>query len=289
MRYSPKDTTEIMDWTSAAKRGGLASGVSVPGKPRSYAVTAWLEVPGSGNIDVTNIPLSSLDETASRAWRKELDLPITKPLVYKRAGKTYEVKDVAIVGVWDGWCTLLVAIKGGYEIKVHSMHFAEMNKASSISSLTTRGSEVIVESKSTPQSDKYPLTFTVFDPETTSNNPKDADICEMAAVHYDNGVEENRISILVHIDGEMPWEAERVHHIETVDAGWFDGPISAFGAQPWYPHHLEIDRVVVLDDWRPASWSIHGQVTSPTPWASLCTSPLPMTAKSFRPMLPHVP
>lgn len=40
---------------------------------------------------------------------------------------------------------------------------------------------------------------------------------------------------------------------ETVDAGWFDVPMSGFGSQPWYQHRLDIDRVVVLDDWKPAT------------------------------------
>lgn len=131
MEYSPKGSSETMEWTAAAKAGGLASGSLDAGEPRSYAVSAWVDVPDRGLVEVSGVPASELDADAARALRKELDLPLRKALVLRRAGDVAAVEDFSVADVWDGWCTLSVRTGDGDDVLVHSAHFSEMNKGSS--------------------------------------------------------------------------------------------------------------------------------------------------------------
>ena len=69
-----------------------------------------------------------------RAKRKQLGLPLAKPLQYmKRAEGTFRkigVVDFEIEETFpSGWSMLCITLENGEKIKIHSAYFAEMQKA----------------------------------------------------------------------------------------------------------------------------------------------------------------
>lgn len=61
--------------------------------------------------------------------RRSLGLPISKSLVYypdTRVNETRAVETYEVIEIYPEWFTLLLHLKGGGEVKIHSMHLKEM-------------------------------------------------------------------------------------------------------------------------------------------------------------------
>ncbi|WP_322290579.1 exonuclease domain-containing protein [Paratractidigestivibacter sp.] len=188
MLYSARGSAEMVDWVTAAKRGGVDPENPKPGSPRTYKVSAWIEI-GDELAEVSGIWASGLSDPIRKALLKELGLPVKKQLVYRFGNDCVaNVADFRIQAVWDGWCLLELLLSDGTRpsLPIHSMYLAEMNKAQ---------------------------TYYVFDLETTGTNPQTAEICEIAAIKVSNDKVVDEFETLVYIDGQMPLGAERVNHI----------------------------------------------------------------------------
>lgn len=194
MFYAAKDEDALTDWSSAARKGGLATGEAVPGTPRTHAVDAYVDA-GAEPVLVSGVWASRLPEDARKALLRELDLPVKKQLVYRPYGseKPKGVADFKVVDVWDGWCALDLKLSDGTAptLPVNSMHLAEQNTGSTL----------------------CPPEFFVFDLETTGTNPKTAEIAEIAALKVVDGVPADEFETTVFIDGEMPDAARAVNRI----------------------------------------------------------------------------
>lgn len=194
MKYSVRQSDKITEkWAQAAAEGGTIPDNPAAGESRSYRVDAWTEVDGVGPVRISGIRASEMEDETRKAALRELDLPVTKALVYKdRDGNSSNVADFEILDVYDGWCTLDVTLVDGSSIKVHNMYFSEMN------------------GDSLP----YPPEFIVFDIETTGRS-RTAEIAEIAAIKVVNGQVDasSEFSTTVYIDGQMPDAARDVNHI----------------------------------------------------------------------------
>ena len=132
MKYSPTGSSEILAWEDAARMGGCVPEDPRPGELRSYRVDAWVEDDDGGAVEnVSHRWLSELPEGVKRLLLKKLGLPVKKAVAYRgRDGRRHAVSDLLVADVWDGWCNVLVRLADapGEELRVHSMHLAEMNK-----------------------------------------------------------------------------------------------------------------------------------------------------------------
>lgn len=188
MFYSATGSMELVDWNTAAVRGGVEPENPKPGEPRTYGVSAWVKAEDE-LVEIADKWASELPDPARKALLKELGLPVKKQLVY-RFGNDFvaNVVDFRIQSVWDGWCVLELKLADGTtpNLPIHSMYLAEMNKAQA---------------------------YYVFDLETTGTNPQTAEICEIAAIKVSNDKVVDEFETLVYIDGPMPRGAEQVNHI----------------------------------------------------------------------------
>lgn len=74
-------------------------------------------------------------DNAEKELRKQLKLPISKQLRYMRqrngSFEAFNVDGFEVVESFpSGWHLLDVALEGGEHVKIHSMYFSEMQKAS---------------------------------------------------------------------------------------------------------------------------------------------------------------
>ena len=213
MKYSPIGSREMMPWSKAAELGGSVPPNPSPGTPRHYAVCGWVERDDGGLQPVCGVALSEMPAGARKPLLRDLDLPVTKALVYRGAdGVATTVRDLCVEQVWDGWCVLDVALGDGRTVCVHSMHFADMNRGYSASFSSPATSQEPRRIFWGPL-DKLPSDFCVIDVESTGTNSQEAEICELAAIKVVDGEVVAEFEQLVYIDGEMPRDAQGVHHI----------------------------------------------------------------------------
>ena len=235
MKYAAQGASEFVDWGTAAKRGGVVPTTPSSGQHRSYAVDAYVTFEDEDgqvvDLLVNGKWFTELGESAQKQVLRELGLPIKAGLAGKLTGPrdsdSQTVCDFRIIEVWDGWCGVTVKYADG-EIgpnPVHSMHLSELNKGSSIDKTpgeqaTLFGDEPPVkalrkfESKAVKKADDMPLNFIVFDLETTGRDQRNCDICEIGALKVESGRTVASFERLVYIDGEMPYGAQKVHHID---------------------------------------------------------------------------
>lgn len=73
--------------------------------------------------------------TEEKDLRKQLKLPISKPLRYmRRQNGSYSAIPVVKFDIEEtypsGWSTLFVTLEGGATVRIHSAYFADMQKSS---------------------------------------------------------------------------------------------------------------------------------------------------------------
>ena len=188
MLYSAMGSVELVDWNTAARRGGVKPENPKPGEFRTYGVSAWVKVEDEP-VEISEKWASELPELARKALLKDLGLPVKKQLIYRFGNDAVaNVEDFRIRSVWNGWCELELRLANGAtpNLPIHSMYLAEMNKSQA---------------------------YYVFDLETTGTDLQTAEICEIAAIKVSNDKAVDEFETLVYIDGTMPRSAERVNHI----------------------------------------------------------------------------
>lgn len=227
MIFSVSGESELMDWQSASKLGGRSHSNLVPSFESCFNVDAWLPLPDRSPIKVSGLWMSSMDEVLRKAFLKELDLPVTKELVYKVSPDVaVRVSDICIGCVWEGCYSLLVKLDNGKmtDLPINSSYFSEMNAGK------TELSESTLPKKPDYLAD-LPSRYVVFDLEATSQYPDSADICEIGALLVEDNEVVDEFEQLVYIDGEMPASAYDVHGIpkdDLEDAPHATAAVSAF-------------------------------------------------------------
>lgn len=155
MLYSAMGSVELVDWNTAARRGGVKPENPKPGEFRTYGVSAWVKVEDEP-VEISEKWASELPELARKALLKDLGLPVKKQLIYRFGNDAVaNVEDFRIRSVWNGWCELELRLANGAtpNLPIHSMYLAEMNKSPA---------------------------YYVFDLETTGTDLQTAEICEIA-------------------------------------------------------------------------------------------------------------
>ena len=215
VKYSASGSDELCPWDVAARNGGSTPSSPAPGVPRVYNVDAWLDVDGQSPVKVTNIWMSEIPEDLRKPLLKELGLPVKKGIVYRDIdGTASTVIDLKITDVWNGWCNVAVRLEDGSvpPVRIHSMHFAEMNSGAT----GTEAQQVTREKplrKKAATSNKIkkvagmPLDFCVFDLESTDRGYKTSEICEIAALRIVDGAIVDTFETPVFIDGEISPQA----------------------------------------------------------------------------------
>lgn len=162
-----------------------------------------------------------LNENDTKELRKALGLPVTKGLVYwlqERPGcwKQLSVADYEIAAVYEpsGSRSVRITLEDGRQVRILGDFLADMQKPSFLSDVGGKTEKQQgIAGKCGRRIEDTPNTYTVVDLETTGTNHWKDEITEIGAIRYEDGIETERLQLLVKTEVKIPKSVEKLNGI----------------------------------------------------------------------------